>query len=44
MASEKGLKLKLSEEEIVTLDIIVHSTNYHKKNGCPEEIIEAGGK
>ena len=42
MIREKGLKLKLSEEEIVTLDIIMHSSNYNKKSGCSKEIIEAG--
>ena len=44
MMQEKGIRAKLSEEEKVTLDIIVHSSNYNNKNKCSEEIIEAGKK
>ncbi len=39
---QKGIKNKLSEEENVTLDIIVYSSNYNEKNKCSNEIIKAG--
>jgi len=41
---QKGIRKKLSEEERVTLDIIVHSSNYNHQSKCSKEIIKAGKK